>query len=170
MRLPLIASQENCFDARCQLIGTERLRYVVVRTELEPLQDVLLFALSRHKQDGNSFRPLILFERSQHFESRHQRHHNVEEDEVRNNFLSPLQGSLPVLHTNDIETAIPEFVLDKTADMLLVFCYKNGLGHSIGQETMSSFDVDFSVRYIVSKLPTESNLVAFPRFFWYTSS
>ena len=137
--------QQDRFDACGQLIWTEGLGNVVVRTELEAFEDFVFFALRSKHEDRDIFRFLILLQRAQDLEPSHQGHHHVQENKIRNDFFRFLKGSIAILDGHDDESAVAQFVFNETTNVLLVFSYKNRVRHldpCLSVSSVESFGVE----------------------------
>ncbi|MCY1233057.1 hypothetical protein D9M72_455750 [compost metagenome] len=114
----LHAAPQNRAHPEHQFPGRERLGDVIVRTDLQSQDPVILRPQGRQHNDGDAHR---LAEPAAHFHAVQAGQHAVQQDEVRVPLRREAQGREPVRSEVHLEARLHKVVTDHSGDGLFVF-------------------------------------------------
>ena len=112
---------ENRTDARRQDFRTERLCYIIVRTEFQTDHDIAFLAFGGQHDDRNMLRDGIRFQIFADGKPVHSRKHQVKQNQVRFVSNRALQGGLAVFAADRHQIALPlQIILDQFLNGFLI--------------------------------------------------
>src|SRR5262245_9980899 len=125
---PRSSTRQLSVDATAQLLRAERLREVVVRTDLKPSIDVGVLTPRSEQDHPDVGSPRIGAQLPQDLESTEFRHHHVENAEIRAFCLRQHETRLAVGRRDHPVAVMFETETDDVEDVLFIVDYEYGFG------------------------------------------